>query len=123
MSMETKLLKAIPVLATLNIERSIQFFVSNLGFTSVYAEQGTYGIVERDGCEVHFWPCDEAHLAENTSCRINVLGVADLFAAAMQKGIVHPNGLLTKKPWGSSEFTVLDPDGNGVTFAQFEADA
>ncbi len=31
-------------------------------------------------------------------------------------GKVHPNGDLTRKPWGSSEFAAIDPCGVCVTF-------
>jgi hypothetical protein len=30
--------------------------------------------------------------------------------------VIHPNGVLETKPWGLKEFTVLDLDGNGITF-------
>ena len=33
-------------------------------------------------------------------------------------GIVHPNGALADKPWGTREFAILDPDGNLLTFSQ-----
>ncbi|MEO8135832.1 MAG: VOC family protein, partial [Betaproteobacteria bacterium] len=68
-------LKAIPLLASLDIARSVAFYVAKLGFVPVFAEPGVYGIVERDDCEIHFWACTERHIAENTSCRINVAGI------------------------------------------------
>jgi hypothetical protein len=33
--------------------------------------------------------------------------------------VVHPNGELSEQPWGTREFSILDPDRNAVTF--FEA--
>lgn len=120
MSAQVELLKAIPVLASLNIERSVEFFVSQLGFEAVHLQPGVHGIVVRQGCEVHFWSCGEKHIAENTSCRINVSGIDGLYKTSSSKGIVHTNGQLAEKPWGAREFTILDPDGNAVTFAEFE---
>jgi catechol 2,3-dioxygenase-like lactoylglutathione lyase family enzyme len=108
---------ASPVLASLNIERTIAFYCGQLGFSKVYAEPGVWGIVSRDSVQLHFWPCDDRHIAENTSCRIYVAGIAELFEACDRQGIVHPNARLESKPWGSREFGVLDPDGNLVTFA------
>jgi hypothetical protein len=45
---------ATPVLASLDIERSIEFFVSKLGFTRVHVSQGEYGIVANGPVEIHF---------------------------------------------------------------------
>jgi catechol 2,3-dioxygenase-like lactoylglutathione lyase family enzyme len=110
--------RAAPVLASLDIERSIAFWCSRLGFSKVYVDPGVWGIVARDSVQVHFWPCADRHIAENTSCRIYVTGIDDLHAEAAAQGIVHPNAPLSDKPWGSREFGVLDPDGNLVTFAE-----
>ena len=35
-----------------------------------------------------------------------------------QKISIHPNGPLEIKPWGQKEFSLLDPDGNLLTFGQ-----
>jgi catechol 2,3-dioxygenase-like lactoylglutathione lyase family enzyme/broad-specificity NMP kinase len=109
---------ASPVLASLDIERTVAFYRDRLGFSKVRAEPGVWGIVARDSVQLHFWACAERHIAENTSCRIHVRGIDPLFAACDREGIVHPNARLEAKPWGSREFGVLDPDGNLVTFAE-----
>ena len=33
-------------------------------------------------------------------------------------GVIHPNGRLEDKPWGVREFSILDADGNLITFQQ-----
>ena len=109
---------AAPVLASLDIERSISFFCSRLGFAQVYFEPNVWGIVSRDAVQIHFWPCVERHISENTSCRVYVEGVDELFAEFQSQGVIHPNAPLETKPWGSREFGVLDPDGNLITFAE-----
>ena len=113
------LLKDIPMLASLDIVRSVDFLVENLGFRRVHAEHGVYGIAERDQCAIHFWACGEQSIAENTGCRIVVTDIDALYRHAAERGVVHPNGHLSPRRWGSLEFTVLDPDGNCITFAQF----
>lgn len=107
---------ATPVLASLDIERSVEFFVSKLGFTSVHASQGEYGIVSNGPVEIHFWACANRSIAEATSCRVQVHGVQDLHSQCASQAIVHPNAPLDTKPWGTKEFAILDPDGNLVTF-------
>ena len=109
---------AAPVLASLNIERSVSFFCSRLGFAQVYVDPGVWGIVSRDAIQIHFWPCSEQHIAENTSCRVYVSGIDQLFAEFQSQGVIHPAAPLQSKPWGSREFGVLDPDGNLITFAE-----
>jgi len=112
------LTRAAPVLASLDIERSVAFYCSQLGFTSVYVEPGAWGIVARDAVQLHFWPCSERHIAESTSCRIYVTDIDRLFAELEPRGVIHPNARLESKPWGSREFGVLDQDGNLITFAE-----
>jgi catechol 2,3-dioxygenase-like lactoylglutathione lyase family enzyme len=109
---------ASPVLASLDIERTVSFYCSRIGFSRVYAQPGEWGIVSRDSIQLHFWPCADRRIAENTSCRIYVTGVEQLFAECDREGVVHPNARLEAKPWGSREFGVLDPDGDLITFAQ-----
>jgi hypothetical protein len=45
MSTTIMFVSATPVLASLDIERSVEFFVSKLGFSKVHVAQGEYGIV------------------------------------------------------------------------------
>lgn len=50
---------------------------------------------------------------------MRIEGVDALYAQCLAFGIVHPNATLQTPAWGSREFAVLDPDGNLVTFAQW----
>ena len=119
MSSETTFVSATPTLASLDIQRSVEFFCSILGFSSVHMQQGQYGIVSRGPVAIHFWACNEPHNAANTSCRVRVRGIAALYAQCQLAGIVHPHAALDEKPWGSREFGILDPDSNLVTFCEW----
>jgi catechol 2,3-dioxygenase-like lactoylglutathione lyase family enzyme len=121
MANEISFLSATPVLASLDIQRSVDFYCSRLGFTALYARQGEYGVITRGAVSLHFWACNERHIAENTSCRIQVEGIDTLFAECDALGIVHPKAPLETKPWGTTEFAIVDPDGNLVTFAERHA--
>lgn len=109
---------ATPMLASLDIRRSVDFFVNTLGFAEVHAVPGEYGIVERGAVELHFWACGDRAIAEATGCRVRVTGIDALAAHCAAAGIVHPNAPLADKPWGTREFAILDPDGNLVTFQE-----
>lgn len=115
------LVSAVPVLASLDIERSVAFFASKLGFKKIYAEQGHYGMVANGPVELHFWACTDQKIAQATGCRISVTGVEALHALCAGHAIVHPNAALAAKPWGTKEFAILDPDGNLVTFFEDRA--
>jgi catechol 2,3-dioxygenase-like lactoylglutathione lyase family enzyme len=118
MQAETKFISATPVLASLDIARSVDFYVSKLACTVIHAEQGVYGIVSLGALALHFWACTDRRIAEATSCRVDVSGIDAWFAHCTQAGIVHPNAPLHDTPWGTREFAVLDVDGNLITFCE-----
>ena len=111
-----RLKAAIPKLPAMSIERSLEFYAS-LGFARV-AAYPDYGIVARDDVQIHFWRCADPELARASGCRIVVEGVAELYAGYSSLNVIHPNGVLETKPWGWREFSVLDADGNLLTFAE-----
>lgn len=112
---DTDFVAAIPVLASLDIQRSVEFFASKLGFTIEYASQGAYGIVSRGSITIHFWACSDPAIASATGCRVSVRNVESMYAHCLSQEIVHPNGPLHTTPW-NREFAILDPDKNLVTF-------
>ena len=61
---------AVPVLASLDIKRSVEFFVAKLGFTEVHVAVGASGIVSNGPVQIHFWACADRFIAEATSCRV-----------------------------------------------------
>jgi hypothetical protein len=109
-------LSAIPKLASLDIQRSIAFF-EKLGFIKS-AHYPDYGIVQLDAVQIHFWLCADPAVPHATGCRINVSDIEALFANYSKLGVIHPNDPLSLKPWGLREFSILDIDGNLVTFSE-----
>lgn len=118
MSKDTQFISAIPVLASLDIARTVEFYRAQLGFSVLFAEQDVYAVVMRGSVSLHFWACKERHIAENTSCRVRVDGIDALYDGCVARALVHPNAPLQAKPWGAREFAIADPDGNLVTFAE-----
>ena len=113
--MSVCLRSAIPKLASLDIERSVAFF-ETLGFRRV-AVYETMAIVSRDAVDIHFWLTDDPQIAHATGCRVNVDGIDALYDEYLPLKIVHPKDPLADKPWGLREFSIVDVDGNLVTFA------
>lgn len=115
--MNTQLQKAIPVLPAPDLLAALAFYIDRLGFVEII-ETDDYAGVERDGVEIHFWRCDDEELPKVSSCRLEVSAIEVLYAELKEAGVVHPNGALAQKPWGFLEFTVRDPFGNAIVFAQ-----
>jgi DNA-binding transcriptional MerR regulator len=109
--------RAIPVLASLDLDATQRFYRDRLGFEALF-RYPDYAISGRDDVQVHFWLTDDPAIPEATSCRIDVTGIDALHAELSAAGVVHPNGPLTEQPWGMREFAVLDGDGNLLKFAE-----
>ena len=112
-----KLERAIPVLASLDLEATQHFYATRLGFDALFTSPD-YAISGRDGIQVHFWLTDDPAAPTITSCRIDVTGIDALYAEMQATGVVHPNGALQEQPWGFKEFAVLDGDGNLIKFGE-----
>ena len=105
--------RAIPVLASLEIATSLDYF-QKLGFeTHNYGDN--YGIAIREHIEIHFWLCTDKHVAENTSCYVRV---NDIHALRADFGKRFDVGKVVETPWGMDELYVIDPSGSLVKFGQ-----
>jgi catechol 2,3-dioxygenase-like lactoylglutathione lyase family enzyme len=109
--------RAVPVLASLDLDSTLRFYAERLGFEPV-ARYPDYATCARDGVAVHFSLTDDAELPKVTACRIDVVGIDRLYEEMSAAGVVHPNGPLRDQPWGMREFAVLDQDGNLITFGE-----
>jgi catechol 2,3-dioxygenase-like lactoylglutathione lyase family enzyme len=117
----TRVLSAVPIVPARDLEATTAWYRDYLGFVTRHIED-EYGIVERDGVEVHFWgPSGIEPLKSVTMYRLGIDGIDALYERCEQAGIVHPNGPLEAKHWGTREFAVGDCDGNLVRF--FEPDS
>ena len=114
-----ELLSVTPVVPARDVAAAIAFYVDKLGFTESWrSEPGDAGGVRRGGVEIHFFQCDDPKIASWTAFRVRCSDVTAWYERCREQGIVHPNGPLRNTPWGTSEFTALDPDRVGLTFWQ-----
>lgn len=113
--MTRQLTSTIPVLASLDLNASVAFYVERLGFAEA-ARYDDYAIVRRDGCEIHFWACSERHIAENTSCYVRVGDAQSLYEELSHKGVQMEPPVV--RPWGMKECHVIDPHGNLLKFGE-----
>lgn len=112
----TRILQAVPVLPALNMQHTLDYFETMLGF-AVIAHYDGYALVERDGVEIHFFESDDEHLSRNSSCYIRVGNIQKLYSEYTHNrvNLVIP---LEAKPWGMNEFSVIDVNGNLLRFGE-----
>jgi hypothetical protein len=107
--------RSIPVLASLNIDETHDFYVNMLGFMSTVYKEHNYLIVRRDEMELHFWLTDDKRYPENTSCYIRGGQVVALYDEYRARGVPKLSEF-TIRPWNMKEFYVIDPHGNLLRF-------
>ncbi|GAC1544908.1 MAG: hypothetical protein NVS2B17_26680 [Candidatus Velthaea sp.] len=109
-----------PVVPARDVAASIAFYTEILGFDETFRddEPPKYAGVARGAAEIHLFACDDHRIAEWTAFRIGVHDIEALFEHCLARNIVHPHGALARKPWGTREFTVVDPAGICITFWQ-----
>lgn len=119
-----------PVLMASDVRRSISFFVE-LGFTTAFLDdQGKpkYAAVRRDGVEIHIqWNelPDVDGGQDRPVYRFLVRDVDALYrefsaraAGVLATAQATPWHVPADTPWGTREFHVRDPSGNGLQFYQ-----
>ena len=106
--------RAIPVLASLNIAESHDFYAGALGFSIIY-EDGNYLIVRRDEMEIHFWLAGDRIHPENTSCYIRGGQIVALYEEYKTRGVPRLSSF-ELRPWNMKEFYIHDPHGNLLRF-------
>lgn len=123
---------AIPAMPVKDVEQSAAFYRDKLGFTLAH-HNGGFAILRRDAVEIHLWSASdegwrergpsspvvsgaESFIAGTASCRVGVEGIDELHGDLQPLGILHPNAQLRDTPWGTREFSVVDPDNNAIAF-------
>jgi Glyoxalase/Bleomycin resistance protein/Dioxygenase superfamily len=109
--------KAVPVLPAHDIIEALEFYTQKLGFTDSWTsgDPVEYGGVNVP-VELHFYKSENPDIAHWTSFRVLTHDLDALYERCQAFGVIHPNGALEKKPWGTREFAVLDANGVCIYF-------
>lgn len=96
-----------------------EFYINRLGFSEI-SDYGDYLMVKKDNIEIHFFEFKDLDPKQNAGMvYIRTDDIDSLYREFLDKKItIHPNGQLERKPWGQTEFSLLDPDNNLLTFGQ-----
>ena len=119
-----------PVLMSRDVAASLRFF-ARLGFRECFRDRRDgprYAGVERDGVELHLQWHDAAQFerpGDRPTYRFLVADVDALYAELGAAGALEvgdsgssPWREPAATPWGTREFHLRDPDGNGLQFYQ-----
>ncbi|OWK99443.1 glyoxalase/bleomycin resistance/extradiol dioxygenase family protein [Kaistella haifensis DSM 19056] len=110
-----------PKIPMRNKEITRNFYINSLDFEEIGAvDFNEYLMIKKDQIELHFFLFESINPLENYGqVYIRTYGIESLYEDFLRKQIdIHPNGKLQEKPWGQKEFSILDPDGNLLTFGQ-----
>ena len=124
----TEILAVQPVLMVRDVARAIAFY-RRLGFEPAFSDRANnarYAGIRRGSCELHLQrhdPLEWTYPVDRPVTRFVVDDVDALHAIFLKTRIQY----LTrpaKTPWGTYEFHLQDPDGNGLQFyCQSDGDA
>jgi uncharacterized glyoxalase superfamily protein PhnB len=113
----------IPILDVRDVEAALRFYVEQLAFQVDFRyeeDPNNYAGVRRGGVYLHMQWQHEDSFRDGTAGRLRVRIVVDdpdaLFAEYRAKGVLGESAKLRDTPWGTREFGLRDPDGNGLTF-------
>ena len=106
----------IPVLPVLNISDSIDFYERELGFSSTH--YGSYAVLRKKNVEIHLVQHFNKINTTSASCLIMVENIEDLYINLSAKDLIDPTGILSDKPWGLKEFSILDNNKNRIRFGK-----
>jgi catechol 2,3-dioxygenase-like lactoylglutathione lyase family enzyme len=109
--------QTIPVLNVTDIGRSLAFYRDRLGFVEDFS-MGMYAGVSRDGMTLHLDSGEHEFSARPTCCGFHIKGVDEFYAQIEPRGVIKPDERLEDRSHHMRQFSVLDPDGNRITFAQ-----
>jgi uncharacterized glyoxalase superfamily protein PhnB len=124
-SVEPLIRSAIPVLPAADATASLNWWIEVCGFKEAFRD-GTpprYVGITRGGAHLHIAEMSNKDLArqvgDQTMVRLVVTDVEAFYVEYQQRGgKVHPQGQLQTKPWGTKEFSAIDPTGVCVTFLE-----
>jgi catechol 2,3-dioxygenase-like lactoylglutathione lyase family enzyme len=115
---------AAPQILVRNLNDSLAFYRDRLGFEADFVYGDFYAGVSRDGALIHL-KCDaksEAERAhrgarEHLDAYLEVCGIRELHDELAGRGAPISKSL-DRRPWGTIDFYVRDPDGNILCFSE-----
>lgn len=113
--------KLTPVIEYPSVPEALPFYTEKLGFEAFITEGDPIhmAFVRRDNAELQLTTCQSEKIPYAPLFRVMVDNVREIHAEIKDRApdILHPNlPEPTDRPWGCTEFAVLDPHTIGFVF-------
>lgn len=111
----------IPKIFYADREVGLDLFVDGLGFEVMYQDD-TLSVIERDGAKAYIVESAEYAAKDRPELAIETDRIQEIYEdiARRRPDLLHPNGPRpVKKPWGATEFALLDSTTVCVIFRQW----
>jgi catechol 2,3-dioxygenase-like lactoylglutathione lyase family enzyme len=115
---------AAPQFLVSKLSDAITFYEEHLGFTTDFIYADFYVSVSRDGATIHLkcapkLEAERAHRRseEHLDAFLDVFGVRELHEEFAGRGVTITKPV-EKRPWGTIDFYVEDPDGHILCFSE-----
>lgn len=111
-----KIIASAPRFYVENIEDTLSFYINELGFNLIDTVPGFYGMIERDGFQIHFAKFNTQFSNKNQKQHL-ILWIPDiyLFWEEIQSKKINIIEEITLKPYGNKEFIIEDNNKNIIT--------
>ena len=119
---------AVPILFVRDVPAAAAFYEARLGFKIefLHGEPPFYGSVSRDRARLHLRFVHQTNFTELAAreeslilTTVEVTNVEALFEEYESRGAELAQRLV-RQPWGGHDFQVRDPDGNVISFVEYE---
>ena len=110
-------IEVLPVLPSLDIQQTFDFYTKLLGFSEVVYRVDDYLILRRPDMELHFRLTDDRTLCERTSVYLRGGGIGDLHREFSERDVPTLTPMAVRA-WNMEEFYIHDPHGNLLRFAR-----
>lgn len=117
------IIRLIPKVFFDRMEEGLDLFVNCLGFTVLHHD-GSLAVVGRDGARAYVVESPEYAANDRPEIALETDSIEQIYqeVSAKRPEVLHPNvPRVTKRPWGTLEFAVLDKTGVCVVFRQWPA--
>ena len=112
--MKAKIIASAPRFYVENVEECLSFYINKLGFNLIDKVPHLYGMVQRDGFQIHFSKATQ-QFAKHTNHILIWIPEIDLFWNEIQKANITILEPIVLKPYGNREFVIQDIAGNIIT--------
>jgi hypothetical protein len=105
------------------LEDGLEFFVEGLGFEVSY-QDATLAVIARDGAKAYLVANAECAALDRPELGIDTDDIDAIYRELSTRSphLLHPNSnRITRKPWGSREFAMLDKTTVCVIFREWPA--